>query len=686
MIKCKCLTRNNKYIIEYAYTLEEFPFSKLKAEQKGKSKYIELPGTYDIETSTIHKNDDTYEGFMYHWQACIEGYVVFGRTWKEFQEFINKLIDSYLLSKSKKLVIYVHNLSYEFQFLWRFFNVSNVFATDSRKVLKAVINDCIELRCSYRLSNMNLQKFIENTPGTIHMKGVGDLDYKIVRTPSTKLTEKGYGYNFNDVMGLYEALLFRLQTDTLDTIPLTSTGYIRRKCRNAMRVNKANHIKFEKGKFDLDFYNLLKECFRGGNTASNRYYCMQIMDNVDSFDKSSSYPFQMISKQYPTGQFMYGSIETIDELEEYNKKYCTVARYYFVNLRIKNDVTNPYIPFEKCRQLKNEMNYNGRIMYADSLEISLCNIDYEIIKKQYDYDELYIDNFYFARKDYLPKELRKTIYELFEIKSKLKGIEDKEYEYMKHKGELNSTYGMMVTDILHDEFIFNTETGEYKKNQLKDKEEELKKYFASRNNFLCYYWGVFVTAYARKELQDGIDIVEEDNVYNDTDSVKCIGDHTKDFEHLNKLLNDECNKNGIKNYVDIDGKRFYMGTWDKEEPYKRFITLGSKKYAYEYEKIKIKETSSYKYTVRENKIGVTVSGLNKKKGAEELKKKGGLEQFKIGTVFYNAGRSTAYYNNDDIHIIKVNEEEIETGSNIAIKEDTYTLGITDTMLEVLENL
>ena len=55
---------------------------------------------------------------------------------------------------------------------------------------------------------------------------------------------------------------------------------------------------------------------------------------VNSYDMSSAYPFVMLSEKFPMGQFMNTSIEEIEELEEYNKKYCTVGKYIFTNILI----------------------------------------------------------------------------------------------------------------------------------------------------------------------------------------------------------------------------------------------------------------------------------------------------------------------------------------------------------------
>lgn len=672
MIKVKCIygkddAGNYLYHNESAYTLTDFPFKELTSVvHKG---YITLPCTFDIESTTISDVKVPY-AYMYIWQMCIEDKVVFGRTWNEWIELLDKLKDIYKLSEKRKLVIYVHNLSYEFEFIRDFIKFSNIFATDKRKVLKAS-NDYFEFRCSYYLSNMNLSKFIENTQGASHYKGIDDLDYRKVRTPADVLTDIEYGYCYNDVKGLYEAVLGLLQQDNLKTIPLTSTGYVRRDCRLSMRKNKHNRKIFINTQLDEEEYILMKECFRGGNTASNRYLTNQILTQVGSYDISSSYPYVMIGCKFPIGKFTYYSVETIDELYEINEKYYTIGRYAFVNLRVKNSVPIPYIPFNKCRNTINTVNYNGRVLSADNIQISLTNIDFDIINNQYEYDDLLVKDIYVSRKDYLPKEITNVIFEYFDKKSRLKNVAGEEYEYNKSKNKLNSIYGMTVTDPVHSDIIID-DSGEWITTQ-RDIQEELDKYYKSWNNFFPYQWGVFVTALARKRLQDAIDLVGMDVVYCDTDSVKYLGNHDFDFLLLNKEMEDFNLQHNIKYSIDIDGREYKLGVFESENKknesyeYDEFKTLGAKKYAFN----------------TDGKIGVTVAGLSKKLGAEELEKTG-LKDFKIGKVFTRSGRTTAYFNNQPIHTITVNGVKIKTGSNIAIVDTTYTLGISDTMLNILE--
>lgn len=672
-IKCDCQLKTTR-CIQYAYYWNEFPFDILKKDiiKSGKHKmYQRKPMTFDIETSKIPKdNEGHYEAFMYIWQVCIEGNVVFGRRWEELQEFIKRVVNAYKLTEGERVVVYVHNLSFEFQFIQDYFNFVDVFAMASRSILTAK-TEHLEFRCSYKLSNMSLAKFIENTPNTLHYKGVNDLDYDTVRTPDTELTEIEYGYCFNDVMGLYECVTELLKEDNIATIPLTSTGYVRRDCRHAMNKNKNNRKMFLRSRLTLLQYKLLRECFRGGNTAGDRYLTNLILKNVGSYDLSSSYPFQMIAREYPLGKWNYGVIRNLETLEEYNKKYCTIARYTFKNIRLRDAKPIPYIPQSKCLALGDDREiYNGRILHADCLTISMTNIDFDIVKEQYVYDEIAVEEFHYSRKGLLPEELRDTIMYYFEKKSKLKGDEEHYYEYMKSKNKLNSIYGMTVTNILNTEIEYHD--GEYteKKMTEEEMEEALDKYYKNHRSFLNYSWGVFVTAYARRELEDGLNIAGLDTIYCDTDSVKYIGDHDREFEEYNIRLNKECEEKGIKNYASVNGKRFYMGIFDKEKGYDEFITLGAKKYAF----------------LQNGKLGITVSGLSKKKGAEELEKKGGLRRFQRNEVFYNSGRTIAQYNSEKVHDITVEGCTFSTASNLAIVDTTYTLGISDTMLDIIERL
>lgn len=664
MIESSVLTING-YESRYAFSVSELNPTLCHHIHAGrKTKYCDVVASFDIETTTI-KQEAPY-AFMYHWQMCIGGVVVFGRFWHELQMLHEKLVRFFELNEKKKMVIYVHNLSFEWMFMHQFLNCwENIFATDRNKILKCS-NDCFEWRCSYRLSNMSLAKYIENSEGTYYRKAVEDLDYRKYRDPYTALTPVEYGYCYNDVAGLYQAICASLREDTLDSIPLTSTGYVRRDCREAMKKNKRNRKLFLDMKLTPELYTLCKEAFRGGDTHGSRYYVNQVIVDVESFDKASSYPYVMYClPEFPMSMFMAYDIVDEDDLNEMNKKYCTLGRYRLTNVKLKRGKTNPYIAYSKCDTCIAPKLFNGRVLEADEVMLTLTNIDYMILKSEYDFEGLSVGNFYFARKGYLPQELRDVIWEYFEKKTMLKGIKLQEYIYMKSKNKLNAIFGMMVTDIVHSEIAFDGNDYNIKTPTV---EEALNQYYKSRNNFLSYQWGVWVTALARQELRKGIEAVGLDNIYNDTDSVKALAGHAHDFEKLNDVIIKQCKERGIKNYLIRDGKRFYLGTWDSEGRYEEFKTLGAKKYVY----------------TQDGELHLTVSGLDKKKGAKYLESIGGVPAFNKGVVFTDSGRTASYYNfTDKITTMSRDEYSWQNGSNIAIVDETYTLGITDSMLSII---
>ena len=106
--------KERKYYEEYAYNLAEY-----KALAKGsyndiKGGYIDLYATFDIESSmvlndarTLTKDTPQYDGFMYIWQFCIEGVVIFGRTWDEYQALLEYLTKVFELGEKRKLKIFV---------------------------------------------------------------------------------------------------------------------------------------------------------------------------------------------------------------------------------------------------------------------------------------------------------------------------------------------------------------------------------------------------------------------------------------------------------------------------------------------------------------------------------------------------------------------------------------------------
>ena len=101
---------------------EAFEDRDIELVESNKIEYFNIPASFDIETSSfIASKDENGEpvkaATMYIWQLGLNGTVIYGRTWDEFDNVINELVDYLELSSKRHLLIYVHNLGYEFQFI-----------------------------------------------------------------------------------------------------------------------------------------------------------------------------------------------------------------------------------------------------------------------------------------------------------------------------------------------------------------------------------------------------------------------------------------------------------------------------------------------------------------------------------------------------------------------------------------
>ena len=624
---------------------------------------------------------------------------MFGRRWEEFLTLLYNLRSYLDLGESindkgqtveKRLVVFIHNLSYEFQFMKDFLQIDSIFATENHKLLKFT-SQFIEFRCSYRLSNRSLSNFCENSLGCTYYKLIDSYDYRKLRTPNTPLTLTEKQYCYLDVRGLCQCIDAALQEDDMTTLPLTSTGYVRRDYRNAMKKNKDNRKQFLDIKLNAREYEMLRRAFRGGNTHANRYYSNTIQENVYSYDISSSYPAYMMTGYFPVTKFTRVTLDTKAKLDYYTSKYCVVMDVAFKTVDLKDDQVIPYIDIAHCRHKTNIVNDNGRVLHADYIEMTLTEIDLDIIRRTYNIGGFMIIDAMYSERGKLPKEFREQLLNLYDDKTLLKDIEGREYDYGKSKNKVNGSFGMLVTAIDHEEISYNPDTMEWDSNT-PDMTAALGDFYKSRNSFLSYQWGVYVTAGARKRLQDMLDIVGMDVVYIDTDSIKFIGErHIKEFEQKNKELIELAENNDLRAYSDraivneeemekcppeclkyIDGKpyhRFYLGTWDNDGNYLRFKTLGAKKYAYE----KMKKGKKV--------FEITVSGMGKVKGAKAV---GCLENFNIGEEFHDVGRTISWFNDEKPHKITIEGCTFTTASNIGITDTTYTLGVTNEYWDIIQ--
>lgn len=667
-----------------------------RGNQGGKKRaYIGLTTAFDIETSYIPEIE---QSIMYIWQWQIgPDYTVIGRTWEELLDLMQRI--KTVLPEKRWLVVYVHNLSYEFQYLKGVYSFlpADVFAIASRKVLKCDMFSCFELRCSYKLTNLSLDQFTKRM-GVEHAK-LSNYDYSKIRYPWTPLSDDELAYCVHDVQGLVEAVnaLMARDGDNLKTIPLTSTGYVRRNAKAAMRSGAVHHNFVGSILPDFELYTALREAFRGGNTHANRYFAGDIVENVHSADRSSSYPAVMCNCEFPMSVFI--PVAKSDLNVPYILRCMTIRhKALLMRIRIRNVKMRdefwgcPYLSSDKCRNIVNAHYVldntflrpidNGRILAAESLDITVTDVDFKIIMKEYDGEVIILQAWYSTYKP-LPQPLVDEVIKYYKAKTELKGVKGQELYYDKSKALLNSLYGMMAQDPLKPLILFQ-QCGDWEDELAGLPAEEyllrcaqiLEKH--NRKAFLAYQWGVWVTAHSRAALEEGLRIVDNTPgasfIYCDTDSVKYIGD--VDWSGYNADRKAECLRSGAY-ATDPAGITHYMGTFETEDnsdtgySYYQFKTLGAKKYAY----------TEYK----DGPTHCTIAGVNKKLGGPELDKHGGISAFSEGFVFREAGGTQAVYNDSPgIRNLEREGHHMTVTSNVAIVSSEYTLGITGEYERILK--
>ena len=673
------------------YTVDTYNFNRIQnlpclhdtRSNRGSKKakgYKNCLCAFDIETTRL---EDIGQSIMYIWQFSILFLdnlhidTIIGRNWSEFELFIDNLMndDNYAY-----YMIFVHNLSYEFQFLRGIYTFSpdEVFAIKSRKILKCEMLGRFEFRCSYLQTNMSLNTFTSKMK-VKHQKLSGEkFDYSKKRFPWTELTDYEIQYSTYDTIGLVEAMYKRmiLSNDNLYTLPLTSTGYVRRETKKAMYGWARKH----KDIFPtIDVFDLLEEAFRGGDTHANRYYSGTVIRadgkkilGIGSYDRSSSYPDVVLNCVFPMTRFVYiGSIEESDIEKKLDRGKALLFRCKITGIeQIDKFYGAPYLSYSKCRNVSSETLDNGRILSAEYVETTITDIDYEIMKREYKWKGFEITECYESKYGTLPEPLKGIFRKYYTDKTELKGIVEQELFYNLQKALLNAGYGMMVQSPVKQSLIF-TESSEniYSVDENVSRETLLTKY--NRTAFLPYQWGVWVTAWARLRLKEGINIVGDRYVYSDTDSVKYIKVRGDNIDALFDRYNSERKEQSISNSAyatDRYGVKHYMGVYEFEDTYTEFSTIGAKKYV---------------YRTKDGKLHATIAGVNKKLAPDELEEHGGIEAFKIGFTFLRSGGTESVYNDVPYGDFTVGNHVFKITQNVVIRPSTYTIGITDEYRRIL---
>ena len=733
MISSRVKTRDGYEHIK-AYSVDEFepPFLIFKDLQRN-HKIVKYATDYiclDTETSKL----DVTCGWVYQWAICIKQKIfVYGRTPSELITLLEKISEYYELSDEKKIVIYVHNLGYDFSylklFLMRLDPTLDVLAVDNHAVLTV---DMIGFKiiCSYKLTNLSLA-VLSDKYAKKYIKAVGDVDYTIVRYQDSPLGDNDWCYMFSDVASQYDGVKQYLLMNNYKfcaDAPFTSTGFVRVVCRKASREDDNWRSEFDNMRLDLKQYRLCRKAFMGGLCICSFIYSQSTVRTIGGRcyystkegemipiegskrlkhkDFTSSYPARQCLDSMPTGRPMwYGKVDNKAEFNRLLKKYHCVFMLTLYDVHIKKGVTAPYIPSSKCMGAKNLCKLNGKVTSADELTIAITELDFKWIKRQYYAANFKVFNMLLFNKGVMPDWLKKEIMYYFTNKCTLADTDPT--LYAKSKNLLNGIYGMTATSIIRPNYkICLQPDGKHRAGEIFEAiaenideadESALNKYYNSHNSFMPYQYSIYTTAWARDALmtmieatgdsdgytnpkdpsKDDLTGVYKNFLYCDTDSVFYI-ETEHNISRMNKYAEDCINK-AIAGGAYVGTK--YLGAPTDEPDIRAFRGLHSKCYAME----------EYKKKKRRYELEVVIAGIPKKAikwlsgdgfvmpyektNAEELESIDNLEK---GFTFKHCGGIRCVYNNErDICYMNINGHRTELATSAVL--DNIEKDIKDTV-------
>lgn len=657
----------------------------LMSETVGKDNVYNIPASFDTEASSFEDDDGNPVGLCYIWMFGIKDYVVYGRYLDEFVTLVSSL-NEFMERQNTRLYVYVHFLKYDFSFIKKLFVWKEVFSRANREPLFAITGR-FEFRDSLALAGGRSLAYIgDKILRKKVRKAVGDLNYDLVRTPETPLTNFELHYCEMDIRVLNEYIREKIEDDgDIKKIPLTNTGYVRNYVRAACFRNRGRYMDFIDGlTLTPDAYLQCERAFGGGAVGPNIKYVGQTCKNVHSYDIKSSYPYVMVAKyfpmQYPTPIKNIDAQKNIDKLCE---KYCVLFRLEIFNLIPRYDYCFP-ISESKCNEVIGARVASGRVITAAYVSINVTELDYDTIKKFYkleDAEKVRVTRCRIFERGYLPKPIIESILKFFFDKTTLDGIPDKIFEYMISKNMLNSLFGMMVEKIVRAEITFDEEFRKSKPDYVR----QVIEYNEKRNRFLYYPWGVWVTAHARHRLYSAILAVGDDFRYCDTDSVKFVGNHDEYFKRENNLAWRSMALVAERLNVEMqdvipkspDGTMKCLGVWEHEWDADRFKTIGAKRYLVDIG----------------GKLELTVAGTNKESTLEYMKERytysGIFEAFNEDLVIPKeyAKRTVAKFVDSE----RSGYVKDYTGvrrwysalSGVNITPSSYSFSITDEMLDAI---
>lgn len=582
---------------------------RTKKNARPKPRYLDVTCAFDIETT----NTDT-DGFAYTFQTCIGGAVVVPRYFEEWADIIETLVDKWSITERKRLVIFVHNLGYEYTYLIQMlcdrWGDCKALYTKSRKPLYLMFDNGIEFRDSLKLFQKSLARATE---GCKHEKLKGDLDYSVYRTADTPLDDTEFAYCVNDVLGLWEAIE-RLKAErnyNAATLPMTNTALVIKEVNKHLTGDSRTLQKMQALELNREQMEIAYKAMAGGDTHGTRWRAGHTYRNCNSYDFKSAHPSQQLLWKFPEGKPMMlpqGQPQAVmDNIISCGMGW--IAEIAIKGLQIRPECPDPVISVSKCAGLKCDENKdNGRVLQADETLLYCDSNDWQRIKEAYTFKRVVMHRGFCFRLGYLPDSFRMAIFDKFKIKETMKGSP----EYAFSKICVNTIFGACAQKTIRDEYTaeigdsIDFERMSWEINLEKKTPAEIQK---SQKGKFPFLWGLWTASMTRLKLWQLLKIVGwEKVIYWDTDSCKFEGAKVPEVEEYNREVAAQCEKRGVV-VTKPNGKKVYIGIAEDEHPQADFG----------YTEFRFLHAKCYAARTCEGVLESTIAGVGKKEGQAALK-------------------------------------------------------------------
>ena len=673
--------RNIEYFESFQYQhlyWKEFDYTKLshimqrrQAGHGNNSSHNDIIIMADTETSKSIP-DTVCVNHICIWTVSLRAYhiniaTLWGRTPSELVECLTKIHES---MDGERTIIFWHNLSYDYvflrQFLYKRWKIPDKqLNTKPHYPINIEFGNGIVFRDSLCISQRSLERWAKDLD-VEHKKAVGSWDYDLIRNQDYNYSDEEHHYAENDTLAGVECIDAYMEAigKNITTLPYTATGTVRDQTRKAGKKYNAHSQYLRICIDDLVLLHKATRIYHGGYAHANRYIVGRtIEESITAYDFASSYPFVMLTELYPMEKYTHMDIPCSleDVIALANDDYSVLMTLKMSYVKPKDiRFPMPVLQQSKAKQIFNPVLDNGRIIKCDYIEIDVSEINLQLILSQYDYEEILIEDVYYAKKDYLPRWFRDFIFEKYKKKCELKGGDKVLYDIS--KSVVNCLYGMCCQKAIQNDIKEDYDTGEFYIEE-KDGQELLDKKNKNFNSILPYQWGIYVTEYAMRNLFE-LGSCCKRWLYSDTDS--CYGQKWN-YRKLAEY-NVRCKKKMLDaGYGPVtilrDGNTFTynLGCAELDGIYTQFRTLGSKRYC-------CRKKS-------DGELKLTVAGVPKKTGVKCLNND--IENFKEGMDFPGevTGKRTHtfIYSEEGIYI---DDQGNEVADSIDLSPCNYHLDTT----------